>query len=277
MTLRLTIIALLLTTLTAGAWTQQMLMREAYARRGAAVSAWTPASAAGLVWWLDATDASTLTLTSSNTVSQWRDKSGAGLNFNQTNGAVQPVYGSNAVNGLKGIEAVVGHGMLATNMDVLDIIGNYKLAIIFNAKTLIASGSQLSMRQNLSWDIIRSRSTLDLQCANMGGGTARLTVNHFTNAICLVRSGSDVAPQISLRVNGGTYTINVTNATYNAGATKNGFLFGNGTAFSADGLVQEIVAYTNLDSSTELKLEGYLCHKYGIAMPTNHPYYGAAP
>ena len=36
MTLRLTIIALLLTTLTAGAWTQQMLMREAYARRGAA-------------------------------------------------------------------------------------------------------------------------------------------------------------------------------------------------------------------------------------------------
>ena len=36
MKLRLTIIALLLTTLTAGAWTQQMLMREAYARRGAA-------------------------------------------------------------------------------------------------------------------------------------------------------------------------------------------------------------------------------------------------
>jgi hypothetical protein len=52
--------------------------------------AWTPAQISTALW-LDAADASTITLNGS-TVSQWRDKSGNGRNFSQAAAGLQPTY-----------------------------------------------------------------------------------------------------------------------------------------------------------------------------------------
>jgi hypothetical protein len=64
----------------------------------ASTLAFTPASIAGLKLWLDADDASTITLNGSN-VSQWNDKSTNAFNFAQATAANQPARTLSGQNG----------------------------------------------------------------------------------------------------------------------------------------------------------------------------------
>jgi autotransporter-associated beta strand protein len=50
------------------------------------------APVAGMLYWLDAAEGSTLALDASNRVSQWNDKSGNARHFSQTTGTMQPLY-----------------------------------------------------------------------------------------------------------------------------------------------------------------------------------------
>jgi hypothetical protein len=59
--------------------------------------AWTPSQLTTALW-LDANDASTITLNGS-TVSQWNDKSGNGRNASQATAANQPTYSASNING----------------------------------------------------------------------------------------------------------------------------------------------------------------------------------
>jgi hypothetical protein len=61
-------------------------------------AAWTPAQLPGLALWLDAADASTITLNGS-TVSQWNDKSGNNRHASQATAANQPTYSATGLNG----------------------------------------------------------------------------------------------------------------------------------------------------------------------------------
>ena len=59
---------------------------------------WSPvALGSALSLWLDAADASTITLNGS-TVSQWSDKSGNGRHLAQSSAALQPAYVTTAIN-----------------------------------------------------------------------------------------------------------------------------------------------------------------------------------
>ena len=58
---------------------------------------WTPANLSGLVVWLDAADASTITLDVSK-VSQWSDKSGNGNHAVQSTASSRPSYGAPTIN-----------------------------------------------------------------------------------------------------------------------------------------------------------------------------------
>lgn len=64
---------------------------------------WTPARLSTALW-LDAADASTITLNGS-TVSQWKDKSGNGRNMSQATAANQFSYVTNAQNGLPALRS----------------------------------------------------------------------------------------------------------------------------------------------------------------------------
>ena len=65
---------------------------------GPAPEFWEPSQLSGLTLWLDASDASTITLNGSN-VAQWDDKSGNSRNASQTTAANQPIYTTNGMNG----------------------------------------------------------------------------------------------------------------------------------------------------------------------------------
>jgi hypothetical protein len=57
----------------------------------------------GLAQWLDAADASTITLDGSSNISEIRDKSGFGLHGTQSDGSRRPSYPANVQNGLPGV------------------------------------------------------------------------------------------------------------------------------------------------------------------------------
>jgi autotransporter-associated beta strand protein len=61
------------------------------------------APVAGMIYWLDAADLSTVTKGSDNKVSQWTDRSGNGRNFTQGNINLQPSYVSDALGGKPGL------------------------------------------------------------------------------------------------------------------------------------------------------------------------------
>lgn len=62
------------------------------------VGGFKPTDISDLRLWLDASDASTLTLRSGVYVEEWRDKSGQGNHFSQATEARQPSWGANEVN-----------------------------------------------------------------------------------------------------------------------------------------------------------------------------------
>jgi hypothetical protein len=66
-----------------------------YLNRG---SQWTPAQLANKLLWLDAKDASTITVDGSNRVSAWADKSGGAKNATQATGSAQPLYEATGFN-----------------------------------------------------------------------------------------------------------------------------------------------------------------------------------
>lgn len=70
-------------------------------------AAWTPANIEGLSLWLDANDASTITLNGS-TVSQWDDKSGNGYNVSNANASTQPDYLTTGFNGKPTLQVTGG-------------------------------------------------------------------------------------------------------------------------------------------------------------------------
>lgn len=62
-----------------------------------------PNEISGLVLWLDAADANSITKDVSGKVSKWSDKSGKGFNAEQSDAIARPLYSTTAVNDLPGI------------------------------------------------------------------------------------------------------------------------------------------------------------------------------
>jgi hypothetical protein len=62
-----------------------------------------PKEIPGLVLWLDAADAKSISKDAANKVSKWSDKSGKNLNSEQSDAAAQPIYNATALNQLPAI------------------------------------------------------------------------------------------------------------------------------------------------------------------------------
>ena len=85
---------------------------------------WTPANITTALW-LDAADASTITLNAS-TVSGWNDKSGNGRHFAQATSASQPVYTTSALSG-KNVVTFVSTDSLTRAAIPFNDLGNNSL------------------------------------------------------------------------------------------------------------------------------------------------------
>lgn len=269
---------------------------------------WTPANlGADLTLWLDADDASTITLNGS-TVSQWSDKSSNAIPFSQPTASSQPSYGASGL--AKNTLNFDGVDDVLDGDDVLDAVWTGAAwQIFFVAKnnavdtsngTILAkvSNSPLNMRQFASY-VRNNRSQLvTLYTPNTANYTvvdgSTVIANsqwvissqaytdtgtgsaNTTNRVEIVVDGSEQT-EVVVASAGSLETIKDTECHLSVGA-----IIGDGTQLAGlmNGSVGEIIVTSAVTSlSDQQKLEGYLAHKWGLEanLPIDHPYKSVAP
>lgn len=258
---------------------------------------WTPADITTALW-LDAADASTITLNGS-TVSQWSDKSGNGNHALNATASSQPTYQTTGFNNrpalsfdnaddFLGISSPVG---LASNADFFYAAvfqmrsgsGAWRMVMggrtAFNATPSGLTGIPLLQRMS-------NQSQIGIHNADLSDTRIKVDVTDiFAPTIATAgRTGGTAG-------NGGTVTITATGpsqASYLTTATQTWTSSANAvfqiggrqqspptltTWF--DGTISECVALSrNATTDERQRIEGYLAHKWGLtaSLPVDHPY-----
>ena len=258
-------------------------------------SSWTPAAlGSALALWLDANDASTITLNGS-TVSQWNDKSGNARNASQAIAANQPTYTPSGLNG-KPVVTFDGAdwlfnanpGALLRNVagGTVAAVMNYTNFTIQRIPITAMNGTGLGVRLAT---VLQAAGTLNVVSRRIDADAATATSNTttYTNGTNVIQVGvarySDGA--IDQFING---TAGGTTGSFpssgNSSDTDSATLVIGGTS-TDDGLtlnanqmlgfVGEAV-YTNsaLSTADRQRLEGYFAWKWGLqnSLPVGHPF-----
>ena len=244
---------------------------------------WTPVQlGSSLALWLDAADASTITLVSGN-VSQWRDKSGNSRHASQPTAANQPTYTLNGLNG-KPVLTLDGVNDEIRTGNIFSGATDFSVASVFRRSgtqgTMLAMGLldglnytyDLSTRvdfSNFVRILHRQPGDIRINPANSVVGDAFVTVS---------TRGSSVILDTFNGVNAVVQTPGPpSQATFAQSALAIGF---GGSSDRFSGLVSEIVVTGSVLSTTDRqRLEGYLAHKWGLVsnLPINHPYKTSPP
>jgi hypothetical protein len=247
---------------------------------------WTPANITTSLW-LDAGDASTITL-NSTTVSQWNDKSGNGRNATQGTAIQQPTYTSNSQNGYGIISFDGSNDNLDISSTTVITSGNANFGVFVAYKPKLASGygSILANYTAGNFELLFGSQTIAPYLAPWGlynNASLDLDSDNYTqNAnlfISCIRTGGSVVGY----TNGTTKNTVANSASVYTGAnTQSQWTLGantdNGELALID-LYEIIVINGTVSTDTRQRTEGYLAHKWGLQanLPVDHPYKNAAP
>jgi hypothetical protein len=249
----------------------------------------SPLSVPGCVFWLDAGDRSTLTLSASNTITAWTEKSGANrtVTTNSTG-----IYSATAMNGRPGIQFSAGNVMTSSTAATLG--NNLTVFAVFMATS--EGPRQLNVpifvgsSANGYW--LTYRGDFQIYQARQEGGAQ--TANSYFRSINLpvIMAGvaSATASQQNAFLNG--YSTDVVNSAplSNVGATTiyipGGEPYWGGPANGMfNGVISEILLFSNALTTTQRQtIEGYLSSKWGISvnvkptfLPSTHAFPRAPP
>jgi hypothetical protein len=206
--------------------------------------------------WLDASDASTLTLVSGG-VSEWRDKSGKGNHATQSDPALRPVVTAGAMNGLPAID-------FAAHRLLLPALGLTNHTVFIVTKHTLNTTDALNHffecgRAGLG---TRATGTEFSVSVSPAAGVLPFVVTPFkngqSNLFTIFRTG-DAQPTLRLQgVN--VATSGSTNRFWSAGTSRIG-----SAAFT--GQVAEVLIYDRvLGASERSDVESYLMNKWGVTL-----------
>ena len=254
--------------------------------------AWSPARLTSTACWLDAADASTITLVGTN-VSQWNDKSGNGRHATQATSENRPTYISSGMNSL-GLVDWDGSN------DAMTISGAVGGASTLHA--LLSADNTYSMAWAVKPDIISNQAVLLyvpegswkflVEIKSDGGlywgdtpdgyriysGGSFFVINNGT-FFTLIKTGSGAGTAHVA----GTLNTSFTNQGSGLSNTPSlgaAFILGQYPGIFYDGKIAEIIISNySWDTSERQQVEGYLAHKWGLtsSLPADHPYKNAAP
>lgn len=253
-------------------------------------SALLAATNSGLPWsprdiqaalWLDASDSSTLTITSGN-VSQWNDKSGNNRHGTQSSYSNMPTRNVTGINGKASLSFDGSSDFLNFPTGFLHLETAFTIAMVMSGP----------LQNNDSiWGPTSSFLTgLELVYT----GTASLPTLLRINSVNKITTGlwsTNSAPTITIITASPTATAgwlngNTVSAVSSTGITPlnyNGIYsmgrYG-GEGFYVDMQMGEFVILASSASQGDReKLEGYLAHKWGLtgSLPNNHPYKTVGP
>lgn len=222
---------------------------------------WTPAQISTALW-LDASDASSITLNGSN-VSQWNDKSGNGRNAVQATAINQPTYQVAGLNNKPAIEAGSGLRYMWANLNQAITTSSAHIFVVFRT-TVISANQLFDLRNsNDATPLLDDQATSGFSVRyrnNAGVITSASTLTQDTNSNLGVYSFQDNT--ISVRVKAGVSSASVTGQiTVNRLSLWSN---GAGPSTSLQGIIGEVVMVTNSLTTAERQLiEGYLAWKWG--------------
>ena len=263
-------------------------------------SVWNP-SMLGPALWLDAADASTITLNGS-TVSQWSDKSGNGFHVTQATASLQPTYQATGFNSQPTVFFDNTGDEMGCDQTSVSSQGDLFYAAVFQmlsntAIWRVIVGTNTSSVDNNSGTLLLQRMSgrSEIGVHDAGRVDTRSTyavqvTNLFVPRIATAgRSGG-------INGDGGTITVTATGPSqpsYLTQAVQNwatdeatsriqiGGRQQSGTGFSNSLISEVVVMNRNATTLERQKLEGYLAHKWGLeaSLPADHPYknYGPRP
>lgn len=267
---------------------------------------WRPdALGASLALWLDAEDASTITLNGS-TVSQWNDKSGNARNFLQATASAQPTYNATVLGGkpaltFDGTANFMSAGDTLdvetsnlTTMSVVKYATSNQSGIIVGKSRFGPGGGRYSLGRFLSGGNLGTGTQF-----NSFFGTYDAGVGAFTSVADSSTSTKILGAEWSRDVSNGyakiwdngtnaatttyagdTNTLNNTDQLW-IGAYQNNTGTTPPTASSyLNGQMAEVVIVQSVLSTTDRqKVEGYLAWKWGLEanLPVGHPYKNTPP
>lgn len=244
-------------------------------------AAFSPASIPNLALWLDAADASTITLDGSNNVSEWRDKSGNARHVSQSTALNRPSYVTGVLNGLPVVRP--------------DGVNDFLESALLAPSTWYGSGTPqityMALFALVSQDVTHNNIVIGLN-TTIGGGTNRLLVerqpvaignselafmiaSNQVNVVDAPQAGTSWFIETIRWTNTGTPTMRRTNTagtnTYNANGALTGTpsvdqraYIGYGTVVAANANIAEHLIYNRNLSDTEVaQIEAALLAKWG--------------
>ena len=252
-------------------------------------SVWNP-SMIQTALWLDAADASTITLNGS-TVSQWNDKSGNTRHASQATTANQPIISNTGLNSKRSVNFDGNGDNLVLPTGFLNGTAAFSVAFtmlappqlndaVFGPSTANSTGLELVCTNVASFPTLAringvNKITSGLWSTNSQPtisvlqADASSTAGWLNGATVSAVSASGIA---ALNFNG-VYSIGTYSGNGNQGNNS-------GTTVSAQMNLGEFIISTAVWSiSDRQRIEGYLAHKWGLTanLPAGHPYKTVGP
>ena len=249
--------------------------------------AWSP-SLITTALWLDAADASTITLNVS-TVSQWNDKSGNGRNATQATALQQPTYTSNIQNGYGIISFDGSNDNLDISSTTLITSGNSNFGVFAAYKAKVATSSYGTILANYSagnFQLLFGGQSVAAYLAPWGvynNASLDLDSGNYTQNLNWIISSVRTSGLFTGYTNGTTKnTVSNIASVYTGANTQSVWTVGantvNGEAGNMD-LYELIVINETVSTDTRERIEGYLAYKWGLTanLPNDHPYKNKQP
>jgi len=238
---------------------------------------WSPSEIPTLAWW-DASDASTIQHTS-NSVTQWNDKSGNGVNLTVPSANAAPTINTRTLNNLNVMEyAGTNSGFRNSNFSYNRSSKSFCISFICNIITAptnvqhfyFSGTNSVSPGKRIMARSVSSNTALQIfggtGSSNKVVGASGLTLR---TSVLISIEFTPTGPNSAIRVNGDEK---------NTGDTGNNHLnyfnlgMNEGGAFSVEGFFGECILHN--DNTMIEKIEGYLAHKWGLegSLDSAHPY-----
>lgn len=233
----------------------------------------------GLALWLDAADASTVTLDGSNNVSQWNDKSGNARHLTQGTALNRPSYVTGVLNGLPVVRPDGINDVLQSAAQTAATwygSGTQQITWIYLVAYINTGRWSLQLAETLGGNT--NRMILDRQPSGVGNLDFQFTAGSTGGQITTAPYLSPItawAIETVRWTNGGTPTLRRTTTaatnTYSAGSTLTGTMADNqyaavgaGNILPANFNLAEWMIYNRELSDAEVaQIESYLLAKWG--------------
>ncbi len=248
---------------------------------------WTPANlGASPALWLDADDASTITLNGS-TVSQWGDKSGNGRNATQAAASLQPTYSPTGLNGKPALD----FSAHVLRIDAFEPFGAFSAFAVVNLNgpstsggtfVLIGGSNRTEFGQLDFGGDYREIGIISKAGTGNGNGGGADVAKYVPAVYGFSYDGSGAATtDYGLQTDGSVETVVVSGPF--GWLSEVGFNIGGrlvqGLSYLKGQMSELVYLSYILSTDDRQKLEGYLAWKWGLEanLPVDHPYKDAAP